>query len=61
MSLYFHEKWLLVVGMLFYIGLKILGYFSPLNFHLITLPLFLMLLKYVLTESSLYEYGVLVL
>lgn len=35
MSLTFHEKWLLVVGMLFYIALKILGYFSPLNFDYI--------------------------
>lgn len=58
LSLSFHEKWLLVVGMLFYIGLKILGYFSPLNFHSIALPLFLILPKSVLTESSLYKYGV---
>lgn len=61
MSLSFQEKRLLVVGMLLYRSLKILSYFSPLTFHSITLPVFLVLLKAVLTESNLYEYGVLVL
>lgn len=51
----------MVVGILFYIGLKVLCYFFPLNFHLITLPLFLVLLKSVLTKSSPHDYDVLVL
>lgn len=51
----------MVVGILFYVALKILGCFFPLNFYLITLPLFLMLVKSLLKESCPHDYGVLVL
>lgn len=58
----FIRKDYVVDGMFFCIGLKISGCFSALNFDLATVKKqFLILLKSVLTESSLLEYGVLVL